>query len=124
MVKTIQVWMLTFLMITLGYAGMGNAEALLNTDLPVPLILSCERQDDNKCITKKFEQALVESSSLSTEDKLIIKYELAARYEYYESDLNKARNMYMEIAKTNPNYGITQLCIKRLNRQISDLANR
>jgi hypothetical protein len=119
-----QIWILTFFMITLGYTGRGNAETLLNTDLPVPLILSCERQDDNKCVTKKFEQALLESSSLSTKEKLIIKYELAARYEYYEADLNKARNMYMEIAKTNPNYGITQLCIKRLNRQLSGLANR
>ena len=124
MKNTIQILMLTFLTITFGYVGTGNAEAPLNIDLPVSIIRSCEKQDDNICVTRKFEQALLESNSLSTEDKLIIQYELAARYEYYEGNLNKARNMYLEIERMNPNYGITQLCVKRLNRQISGLANR
>jgi len=114
---------LTLAVLIFGYVGMGEAGSQ-NTDFHVSIVRSCERQDDSACVTKKYEQALIESSSLSPEEKLLISYELAARYEYYDGDLKKARQMYLDIEKIDPKHGITGLCIKRLNRLISGLAKR
>lgn len=118
MMNIMKKWVLVLLICTLAYVGTGSAETSAGSDLPSRLILSCERQDDNRCVTRQLEQALL-ANNLDTENNLIVRYELAARYEYYEKDLNKARNMYLEIEKIRPNYGITKLCIARLNRQLN-----
>ena len=124
MKKTVIASFIIFLMLAAVHVGTGNAGAPLQTDVPVQIIRSCERQDDISCVTKKFEEALLESNSLGAEDRLTILYELAARYEYYQGDLRKARKMYLEIEKIDPDYGLTQQCIKKLNRKISGLAKR
>ena len=123
MKTNIRVFIFTFLMVTLGYVRTGNTGMPTNVDVPIKIVRSCEMQDDNACITKKFEQALG-LNSMSTDDKLIIRYELAARYEFYDKDLIKAREMYLEIEKIDPNYGITLRCLKRLSSLISGFANR
>jgi hypothetical protein len=109
--------------LTAGFVETGNAGGP-SSDLTISIIQSCDGQADRDCVIKKGEQALLQSNAMSTDDKLTIRYELAARYEYYNGDHKKARDMYLEIEKINPDYGITRLCIKRLNRLISGLANR